>query len=387
MSRSASRYFRNPSLPKFSRRPGSAWPLLIFIGLVLTAGGCRTTGVPVKAPVQVEDRFLFRIYNQSLQPLPKAVIRVSMEAGQNLVPLPLVTDVNGSAVLRVKAQESSLVAGVEAGDRLIKYRSTITYRVDSPGRLPGWGRAELTDSFEKFSRPSFSAVLNAEPKDKSLPIRHVLYRVEDFFEKEALKDPLARTMASGLDRLWRTWSFTGRINRLKPTLFSWAVDRRPEGPYLKVGFDLENALDYLSDSAVHLAFETELIPVLDDLAALYGPFAAGWEITFNLAYRPAGDPHAMPVIKALRLVFSEELRTGLLARSGGLNWLIPNAEFCTLAGKPWRPHETLAKEDARHDYIWRVMPVFFVPGRGQTDKTAEIKDTSEAPLPVSPGPF
>ncbi len=392
MSRSTSRCFREAAAGTlagraFAGRTVFLWLAPLFVGLALAAGGCRTAETPVKPTARVEDRFIFRVFNQALQPLPGAEIKVSLEAGQSLTPLPLVTDETGLAVLRVKALEDNLVAGVDSRDRLVKYRSAISYRIDSPGRLPGWGRADLIDSFEEFTRPSFSAVLNSAPRNKTLPVRHVLYRTEEFFQKGALKDPLARTLAVGLKTLWRTWSFTGRINRLKPTPFSLAVVHRSEGPYFKLALDLENALEYTEDSAVHKLFETELIPVLDDLAALYAPLLAGWDITFNLAYRPQGDPHAMPLVIPLRLVFSERVRTFLITQPGGLNWLIPKAEVCTLKDKPWRPLETLAREDRRQEYIWSVMPLFFVPGSGQADKTAEIKDTSEEPLPISPGPF
>ena len=205
--------------------------------------------------------------------------------------MPLITDETGLAVLRVRAREDSLVAGVESRDRLLKYRSTISYQVFAPGRLPVWGRAELTDSFEEFTRPAFSAVLNSAPRNKTLPLRHVLYRTEDFFAQGALEDPLAKTLAAGLKALWRTWSFTGRLERLKPALNSLSVVHRKEGPYFKLALDLENALAYTEDSSVHDFFRTELIPVLDDLAFLYAPPGQGLGlITFNLAYRPEGDP-------------------------------------------------------------------------------------------------
>ena len=387
MSRSTNRCSKNTILTLVFRRLGSVWPIVALIGLALLAAGCKTTGTPAGSPAQVEDRFFFRVYNQALQPLRGAVINISMEAGQSVESLPLVTDENGQAVLTVKAQANKLVEGVDSKDHLFRYRSTIVYRIESSGRLPVWGRASLTDAYEKFTRPSFSEILNSEPKNKSLPVRHTLYRVEEFFEKDALKDPLARTLSSGLERLWRTWSFTGRIERLKPTPFSWAVVRRREGPYLKLSLDLEDALQFTEDSVVHQVFETELIPVLDDLAALYAPFVAGWDITFNLAYRPKDDPHALPDILPLRLVFSEEARTQLIDRPGGLNWLLSKAEVCSLKEKNWRPHETLAREDARENFIWRIIPLFSAPGASQVSDSADVTDTSEEILPVSPGPF
>lgn len=387
MSRSTSRC-SNKHRPE--RGPGAGLlsrllPLLLL--LALAVGGCKTVSAPSKPTLEVEDRFVFHVFNPALQPIAGAEIRVDLEAGESLVPLPLITDEAGQAVLRVRAREDDLVPGVDSQDKLLKYRSTIAYRILAPGRLPGWGRTELNDSYEEFTRPAFSAVLNAKPRNKTLPLRHVLYRTEDFFAPEALKDPLARTLAKGLRSLWRTWSFTGRLERLKPTLASLEVVRHREGPYLKLGLDLDNALEFTEDSSVHEFYSTELIPVLDDLAFLYAPLVSGWDITFNLAYRPQGDPHAMAVNKPLRLVFSEQTRSSLLGKPGGLNWLIPEAQVCTLDDKPWKPLEMLAREDQRHDYLWETMPVFFVPGSGNTASTAEIKDTSEEPLPVSPGPF
>ena len=387
MSRSTKRRSRKTSPGKVVRRFVSLWPILILIGLALAAGGCKTVGTTAGAPVEIKDRFFFRVYNQALQPLKGAVIHISLEAGQNVEPLPLVTDEKGQALLTIKAQANNLVEGVDSADRLFRYRSAIVYRIESPGRLPVWGRADLTDAYEKFSRPSFSETLDSEPKDKSLPLRHTLYRAEDFFQVDAFDDPLARTLSAGLDRLWRTWSFTGRIGKLKPTPGTWSVVRRPEGPYLKLSLDLEDALQHTEDTSVHEVYQTELIPVLDDLAALYAPFVAGWDITFNLSYRPEDDPHALAEILPLRLVFSEETRTRLIDRPGGLNWLLSSAEFCRLKEKNWRPHEILAREDAREDFIWRIVPIFFAPGATQLGDAADSTDTSEESLPVSPGPF
>ena len=176
-------------------------------------------------------------------------------------------------------------------------------------------------------------------------------------------------MASGLNALWRSWSLAGRLRLIQPTPGSWNIIERPEGPFLQAALEVQGVLVELSDQAVHQAFETELVPILDDLAALYAPLLAGWDLTFNLGILPVKDPHAMPKLHPLRLVFSEADRSELINRTGGLNWLIPVAEVCTLDGEPWQPVETLTRLDRRYGFVRRAMSPFFAPGPKQIIET------------------
>jgi len=316
-------------------------------------------------PPLIQDLFRFQVQTRELKPVAGATIQVAVEAGRALDPLPLTTDGSGRADLRVEAQTRPMVKVKRTTDRHLGFRSVLNYEVRAPGFLPVWGRVELTDALEEFSRPGFAEALNSRPRDKSRTIRQLLFREEDFFEPGSLKDPLARTVAAGLSALWRSWSLAGRLEQIQPTPESWKIIQRPEGPFLQAGLEVPACLQEISDKAVHEAFETELIPILDDLAGLYAPLLAGWDLTFNLGLQSVKDPHAMPELHPLRLVFSETYRTELINRPGGLNWLIPLAKECTLDGKPWQPVKTLDRLDLRYGYLRRTMSPFFAPGPNQ----------------------
>ncbi|MBW1712794.1 MAG: hypothetical protein JRJ59_06575 [Deltaproteobacteria bacterium] len=355
---------------------GLIWALAWGLGL---AAGCRSVspGPVVSAPPAVMDQFYFLIQNESLQPISGARLDVMVEAGQAQSPLPLTTDSQGRARLTLQADVSRLVADAKSEDTLLSYRSVISYRISAEGYLPAWGRAELNDALEAFSRPKFSSLMDRRPRDKTRSLRHVLVRIEDIFEPGALSDPLARTVAASLPVVWRTWTLSGHLERVRPVKSSWAVKRRSQGPYLKVGLELLEPLNDKSDPAVRRAFVQDFIPVMDDLAALYAPFLSGWDMNFRLGFQPKKDPHAMPEILPLRLVFSEDKRTQLMGRPGGLNWLICQAESCTLKGKPWNLPALLAKEEKKSRLVWDWLALFFAPGPGQIPEASSLKDTSE----------
>lgn len=392
------RLTRKPSNPSPLTRAGSKagvggvvclkfGPLLGLVLLLALLAGCKTTpqAVLIEPPEKIVDSFVFAVHNQALQAIPGARIRVNVETGQALEPGPFRTDQKGRAVVKIKARRMNLVRNQESQDRLYRYRSVINYLITAPGWLPVWGRSELNDSLQSFKRLAFSQSMNTRPKDKDRLLAHTLIKVEEVFEAGALQgpksDPLARTVAAGLADLWRIWSVSGRLAKIRPLPGSWNIRRRAGKIYLALGLEIADGLKNKHDTGLHQAFADQVIPLLDDLAVFYGPFVDGWELNLNLGYQPPSDPHAMPESVKLRMVFSESVRTDLLTRPGGLNWLILKSESLTLDGQQWRPVEKLAQADQRLELVWSQLGPLLAPGPGEVpnpDEATESDDKSKS---------
>lgn len=345
------------------------WGLLLLAGL-MALPGCLATRTATQPGQEVVDTYSFHVRDGRLKPVAGARIEILVEAGQPLKPTPLVTDAAGRAVLPVKALVRPQVEE-KTRDKLLGFQSAISYRIEAPGFLPFWGRSQMEDAYQDFARPSFQDLMARRPENKNRPLAVSLVRVEDLFPPGALKDPLAEVVRSGLEDLWRLWLKSDPAQGLKPSPGGWLIERRPEGAYLKAVLASPRPLTGKSDKAVQARFEQEFIPLIKDLAWAYGSFMAGWDVTLVFNLSPGGDPHAAPEPLDLRLVFSEKLRQELLARPGGLNWLIAEAESLTLSGKPWDPLANLDLAGQRQRYYWDWLSPFFAPGPGEAPSEDE----------------
>ncbi len=351
-------------------------------GLALLSGCGPTLHQEAAAPPPVRDTVVFQVRDQAFNPIPQARLEILVDAGEPLTPIPLVSGPDGRAILSIRP--STRLAAIKTKDRLVSYRSVIRYEVRAEGMLPQRGRVEFNDALEIFSRPAFSQMMDRRPKDKTRALPVTLFQIEGLFAPKALEDPLARTVAAELPRLWLNWLASGRGESLRPTQGGWAVSRRPRGAYLKAGLELTEPILASDHLAVHRLFVDRYLPLLADLAAAYAPLVDGWDLTLRVSLGNPNDPHALLEPMNLRFVFSEAKRRKWLFSPGGLNHLILSAEVCDLNDRPWRPLDDLDETEARQAFLNACLSPFFAPGPGELPSPPWLNRTSAEPGPEGP---
>jgi len=337
--------------------------LVLFAWLAVSAGliGCAPLSEKIAlTPPEVVDRLTFIAQDEDLKPIAGAQIEALIEAGQCLGPNPALTGPDGRVVMTFKPLARSLNGG-GGRDVMWGYQTVVRYRVTAEGCLPVWGQADFFDAWRSFARPPFAGLMARRPADKTRTVSLTLIRTVDLFEAEAQADPLSRLVRAGLPELWRQWSLSGRAYNLRPARASWGVDRRGGGAYLRAGMELGGLVGGKSDVAIYQVFSDWYLPLVADLAAVYSGLFAGWDLTLVMNLQ-GDDPHAIPLSRRLRIVFSEETRRRLLAGPGGLNRLLVSAQTRSLNGRPWDPVERMEANEARQDYLAETLSLFFAPG-------------------------
>lgn len=323
----------------------------------LLAAGCVTAPDLAQAPKAIVDRFDFLVRNDQFVPIRDAVVEFRFVAGRPIGPSRIKTDRRGLARLTVSPTVRYQVSPGTTDDRLYDYDSTIEYVVRAPGYLPVSGRARLTDAWQHFSRAEFAATMNRTPKNKRLLLTPVLTKVSDILAEGTDQTPDGRLVAAGIDRLWRIWE---AAKTAEPAANSWELVDEDGLTRLRGAIILPLEAGVGGDGDIYRIFTSNFLPFLADVRAVYGPLVQGWDLSVQVRAKTA-DPHALPQIATLRLVFSEQARQEAGQGPGGLNRLLMSAETIEFGGKPWQPLTRLDEGQEEAEFNWRWLAPLAAP--------------------------
>ena len=366
-----------------SGRPEANWSapgliLVLFAVALLGLTGCQTGGsIRQAAPAEVNDAVRFNIRDASLEPLPGVRIDLLIESGRLDRLEPVITDARGAAAINLQAAALPRLPGLHPSDKLFTFQTALIYRTDLPGYLPVRGRVLLTDAYDSFKRPEFAELMNRRPGDKHRLVELNLIRINDLIAPGSAENPAMAMITAGLDRLWLAWQINDRATAVRFHRRSIGPETTPNGLYLKVGLELIQPIGDASDNSVHSVFSAHLLPIIEDLAAVYGQVVDGYDLTMFMPISQKGDPHALTDSHRLRLVFSEAQRYFWAHSQVGLNQLILSAEQCRLDESPWTPLANVDRSDAKLAFSWDMAGLFYTPGPGEIPESKKIEATVE----------
>lgn len=280
--------------------------LIICLGLIQgTAWAAEPTGVkPRVQPVRL------RVLDSHDRPVAGAVVKLRGLAGEPADPAQVKTDSLGVASFGWRPQVVDETKGTHSADRLITFHTELEYLIQAPGFVPARGRLASRAQEIKVANPALAS-LNQKARLVPLAEVVVLHRREEFLAGELAGrsegDPLVKRLMD-----FQAWlQPVGAMLGVAAAVPCFTLERGR----LTVDFRFRRPMwGGLASLPLKGRLLAAALPVALALGQRLLPLPGVKRLRLRLLAeeRPKGDPHALPVLKALvlRAAAGEFIRLG-----------------------------------------------------------------------------